>query len=116
MKKLSIFRRSSISRTFCSKHQNSNDFYDFIINNLNKNRKHNDSNTKSNKSNLGNDSKFFKEKNYFKLKHNILSPKIKTDMQLLKLKEDFSPIELRQKYLSLAKLYHPDIIKNDKHV
>jgi hypothetical protein len=90
--------------------------------NLNKNRsegkersKAKDSKSKENQEKS--EKKFFsKERNYFKLKDNILSPKIRNDMQILKLNEGFSSNELKQKYLSLAKLYHPDVIKNDKHV
>jgi hypothetical protein len=119
-------KNKSIIKKFCQKANRQSDFYEFVMKNLNKN---------ADKENLNNDqkkkkkffqeeqkdenkenSRFFKERNYFKLKENILSPKIIQDMQILKLKEGFSENELRQKYLSLAKLYHPDVLTNDKHV
>ena len=119
-----IFRKFSTN-------QKDSDFYDFVIKNLNKNSstyqeneknrkktnfKNDDKKSNENSSFFNDNSKIFKERNYFKLKHNILTPRIQNDMNLLKLKEGFSSNELRQKYLSLAKMYHPDVVSNDKHV
>ena len=97
------------------------DFYDFIINNMNKNSKTNETNENSRlnskfETNKEQTNTFFKEKNYFKLKDKVLSPRIKQDIVLLKLKEEFTTNELRQKFLALAKLYHPDLRKSDKKV
>lgn len=119
-------KNKSIIKKFCQKSNRQSDFYDYVIKNLNKNAEKEKINTgERRKRNFYKEeekvedhekSRFFQEKNYFKLKENLLSPKIKHDMQLLKLKDGFSENELRQKYLSLAKLYHPDVISNDKHV
>ncbi len=42
-----------------------------------------------------------------------LSANVKKELQYFKLDENFKLEELRKKYLFLAKLYHPDSIKND---
>lgn len=122
-----LYKNKSIIKKFCQKANRQSDFYEFVMNNLNKNTEKENLNTdeKKKKKNFFKEeqkeenkdkSQFSKERNYFKLKENILSPKIIKDMQILKLKDGFSENELRQKYLSLAKLYHPDVISNDKHV
>jgi hypothetical protein len=119
-------KNKSIIKKFCQKANRQSDFYEFVMKNLNKNAEKENLNTDNKKKKKFSqeeqkdenreNSRFFKERNYFKLKENILSPKIIQDMQILKLKEGFSENELRQKYLSLAKLYHPDVLNNDKHV
>lgn len=42
-----------------------------------------------------------------------LSSNVQNELQYFKLKDDFKLDDLRKKYLFLAKLYHPDSVKND---
>ena len=37
-------------------------------------------------------------------------------MMILKLQDGFTSNDLRQKFLSLAKLYHPDVLNSDSDV
>ena len=111
---------NTIIFNFSQKSNPDSEFFDFVMNNLHKNTESSESQSSKRtkfeaKSGKGSSS-FTKEKNYFKLKDKILSPKVKQDMIILKLQEGFTTNELRQKFLSLAKLYHPDVIKTDKHV
>ena len=109
-----------VKKLFNQKSKIDSEFFDFIMNNLNKDS--GKSNPKSKRTHKFEEQpekdkyKFSKEKNYFKLKDKILSPKIKHDMMILKLQDGFTSNDLRQKFLSLAKLYHPDVLNSDSDV
>lgn len=63
-------------------------------------------------SNMNAQRKLNLEKNFTSQRKN-LSSNVKKELQYFKLDENFKLEDLRKKYLFLAKLYHPDSIKND---
>ena len=52
---------------------------------------------------------------YFQSKRNDLVKIFKNDLHYFKFDENVKSIDIKQKYLHLAKLYHPDLRAHDKH-